>query len=185
MMRSTRLIGFVMLCLSLHACSGDTESDEQAPVRKAEKPMVIIDRESAQFVQQAASTALYEINIDKLAVSKGSDKRVKNFGNIMAKEHLKAITKLTAIANSKKIPVPQTMTVEEQDEINALLKNDGKAFDHAYMAAMEKNHENAIKLFTHASKQLMDPELRNFAAKNIGNLQRHLDVVHMIQSTFK
>ena len=147
--------------------------------------MVIIDPEARAFVNKAASAALYEIDLDRLAVKKGQDKRVKNFGNIMAKEHTKAMVKLTEIAEAKKIPMPTAVTADEQQHIDQLLENNGRAFDKAYMDEMAENHEQAIQLFTQASRNLMDPELRGFAGKNIGNLKRHLDAVNMIRASIK
>ena len=181
-------ICFVILALTIvgfASCSNEDSNDEGAKAPTVHKPMVIIDPEARAFVNKAASAALYEIDLDRLAVKKGQDKRVKNFGNIMAKEHTKAMVKLTEIAEAKKIPMPTAVTADEQQHIDQLLENNGRAFDKAYMDEMAENHEQAIQLFTQASRNLMDPELRGFAGKNIGNLKRHLDAVNMIRASIK
>jgi len=179
---------FVIMALTVMgytSCSNVDNDDEDSKAPTVHKPVVIIDPEARAFVNKAASAALFEIDLDRLAIKKGQDKRVKNFGNIMAKEHTKAIVKLTEIANSKKIPMPTAITATEQKHINELLQNEGRAFDRAYMDEMAENHEEAIQLFTQASRNLMDPELRGFAGKNVGNLKRHLDAVNMIRASIK
>jgi putative membrane protein len=131
-MKNIGLVIFALITLGCQSCSSD-DNDEETKVKPAPKPMVIIDKDAELFISKATSMGLYEIYIDRLAIKQGKDKRVKNFGNIMAKEHIKAIARLTEIANIKKIPVPATVTPEEQKEIDQLLKNNGKAFDRAYI----------------------------------------------------
>ncbi len=185
-MKISSLIGLTIISMSLQSCSGDMNSDDQVTLPKnRSKPTIIIDKDAARFAMVAASSCLNEIEMGKLAVKKGVDKRVKNFGAMMAKDHAKANAKLEAIASSKKISLPDTITPDEQIAINKLNKNQGRDFDRAYLADMVKDHENDIKVFNEASKQLMDPELRAFAAKNVLILKRHLDAINMIRGSMK
>ena len=185
-MKLRGLIGFTLLCVILNACNGSTViSDDDTTALKPVKPVIIVDKPSLIFAASAASGGLTQIEMGKLAVKKGVDKRIKNFGAMMVKEHTKANAKLDAIAKAKKITLPDTITSTEQSSIAELSKTSGKDFDRAYTMAMIKDHENDIKVFNDASKQLMDPEFRAYANKNILTLKRHLDAVNMIRASMK
>jgi putative membrane protein len=185
-MKFRNLIGFILLCTSLSACNGSTiTNDDDTTALKPVKPVIIIDRPSLMFAATAASIGLTEIEMGKLAVKKGVDKRIKNFGAMLIKDNTKANAKLEVIAKAKKISLPDTITSVEKTNIADLAKNNGKDFDRIYMMAMVKDHENDIEIFNDASKQLMDPELRAYATKNVLTLKRHLDAVNMIRASMK
>ncbi|MGZ3757860.1 MAG: DUF4142 domain-containing protein [Mucilaginibacter sp.] len=172
--------------MGLSACNGSTViyTDDTTALKPA-KPVIIIDQPSLVFAVSATSGGLAEIEMGKLAIKKGVDKRIKNFGAMMVKEHTKANAKLEAIARAKKISLPDTITSKEQGIVDELGKSNGKDFDRAYTIAMIEDHENDIKVFNDASKQLMDPELRAYATKNVLTLKRHLDAINMIKASMK
>ena len=185
-MKFRGFIGFTLLCISLGACTGSTViNDDDTTALKPPKPVIIIDQPSLIFAASATSGGLAEIEMGKLAIKKGVDKRIKNFGAMMVKEHTKANAKLEAIARSKKVKLLNTITPEDQGIISELAKNNGKDFDKAYTTAMIKDHESDIKVFNDASKQLMDPEIRAYATKNVLTLKRHLDAINMIKASMK
>ena len=185
-MKFRGIIGFSLLCASLNACNGSAvNNDDDTTALKPVKPVIIVDKQSLMFAATAASIGLTEIELGKLAIKNGVDKRIKNFGAMMIKDHAKANTKLEVIARAKKISLPDTITFAEQSRVAALAKSNGKDFDKAYMKAMVIDHEDEIKVFNDASKQLMDPELRGYASKNVLTLKRHLDAVNMIRASMK
>jgi len=180
-----------LLCLSLvligaQACNGDVKDDEQPGAAKdMTKIAVPMDRDDAQFAAEAANSEIAEVELGKLAVKNGRDKRVKNFGAMMIKDHAKATAKLEVIAKSKKIILPTAVDSANQKMMDILAKNSGAAFDRAYLDDMVKDHEANIKLFQSASKQLMDPDLRRYAARNLLTFKRHLDAIDGIKGSIR
>ena len=73
---------------------------------------------------------------------------------------------------------------DHQKMISDLSKEQGAAFDKAYMQMMVTDHEKTIKLFTDAS-QNTDIEVRNFAAKTLPTIKMHLDSANAILSALK
>ncbi len=178
-----RLTGFIIIALSLHACNGGTDTTAQANNGDdAAKVFKLVDNDAAKFAAEAAGGSLTEVEMGKLAIKKALDKRVKNLGAMMVKDHLKAENNLQQLAKEKKIPLPQTLGAADQQQLYRLERDSGKNFDRDYIALMQREH---YRLYQTASKQLIDPELRTFADKNLLILKRHLDAVNLIKGSMK
>jgi putative membrane protein len=190
-MKKLSLFGFILLVVWLQACTGNTDSDAdnneplKITAKDTTKYTVPIDKDDAQFAIQAALSCMTELEMGKLAIKNGVDKRVKNFGSRIVKDHIKADVKLQAIAKAKKISLPTTIDSAQQKQIDLLAKKSGKDFDRLYLADMIQDHEQNIALYKKASTQLMDPDLRTFAVKNLPTFNRHLDAINMIKGSIK
>lgn len=186
LMKKMRLTFFIVISIGFQACNGDMNNEEKTITHKETAQIIVpIDRDDAQFALQAANNGMTEVELGRLAVKRGLDKRVKNFGAMMIKEHTKTNSKLQAIAKNKKIIFPVAIDTHDQKIIDELDKKTGKDFDSAYLTAMLQDHEHNIKLFQTATTQLMDPDLRNFAAKNLLIYKRHLDAINGIKASIK
>jgi putative membrane protein len=183
-MKKLSLIFFIAILIGSQACNGDVNNEERttAPNETAQIS-VPIDRDDAQFAVQAANNGMADIELGRLAVKRGLDKRVKNFGAMMIKEQIKANSKLQAIAKNKKITLPEDIDADDRKVIDELDKKKGKDFDTAYLTEMTQDHEHNIKLFQTATTQLMDPDLRSFAAKNLLIYKRHLDAINGVKAS--
>lgn len=184
-MKKLRLISFTLFVIASQACNGGMNNDAQLIRKDTLKTSVPIDKNDAQFAIEASIKSMAEVELGKLAIKNGVDKRVKNFGAMLIKDHIKADRKLRTIAKIKKISLPDSVDAKEQLSIIKLSKNYGKTFDTAFMNDMVKHHENDIRMYTEATKELMDPDLRVFANKNLLVLKRHLDAVNVIKGSMK
>ncbi len=137
------------------------------------------------FVHKAASGGLTEVALGKLAQQKGLSDAVKNFGKMMVMDHSKANDTLAALAQAKKILIPNAPDPGHQATIDKLMKLDGADFDRAYMADMVDDHKNDIKSFEFASKNCKDPDIRAFAQKTLPVLRKHLEAAKSIDGNLK
>lgn len=175
-----------LLAIIVQACGNASENTQSTiAARDTAKVNVPLDRDDAQFAEHAAVSNLTEIELGQLAMKKGVDKRVKNFGMMVMKDQAKADARLQLIARNKKLALPSALDASDKKTIDSLSNLTGHAFDKAYLAAMFKDHETDIKLFQVSSKQLMDPDLRAYAAKYLLTDQRHLDAVDGIKGWMK
>src|ERR1700744_3502509 len=91
------LIGF-----TLSAChhslpqsgTGDDEDSITASTDTASTYNLVIDKTDSDFAVEAANGNATEVELGKLAIKNGKDKKVKNFGAMMVKDHGKANAKL-------------------------------------------------------------------------------------------
>ena len=185
-MKKLHIICFSLILIGLQACTGDVKDDDQPITAKdTTKIAVPIDRDDAQFAVQAANSRLTEVELGKLAIKKGQDKRIKNLGAMLIKDHIKPDAKLQAIAKAKKITLPITIDSTDRKIIDDLDKNSGSAFDRAYISSIIKEHQDNVKLFKAASTQLMDADLRRYATRNLLVYKRHLDLMDVIKESVK
>src|SRR5690606_20803352 len=114
-----------------------------------------------------------------------SNQRVKNFGEMMVKDHGKANDELKQLASAKNIQLPSAPMEDHQKHIDDLKDKTGVEFDKDYMKMMVDDHEEDIKKFQDAATEVNDADLKAFAAKNLPVLQAHLDSAKVINEVVK
>lgn len=139
-----------------------------------------VSRDDAKFAVAAASGGLGEVELGQLAAQKGASQSVKDFGQMMVKDHSQANEKLKALAQAKGISLPKTISADEQRTKDDLTAKSSKDFDKAYVKNMIKDHQNDIKEFEEAGKNVKDPELKDFALRTLPTLKMHLYTIQKI-----
>ncbi|MDB5154662.1 MAG: hypothetical protein JWR54_3413 [Mucilaginibacter sp.] len=146
---------------------------------------IAVDENDAKFVTTAANDGMAEVNAGKMAQEKASSARIKSFASMMVTDHTKAGDELAAIAKTKNITLPTAPNADAQKAADDLSKKSGKAFDKAYVSAMLDGHKKAVKLFTDASQNCKDADLKAFATKTLPTLKMHLDSIQAIHDSMK
>ncbi len=130
--------------------------------------------DDAEFLVEAASGGMMEVELANLALQKGTSTQVKEFARMMIKDHKKANEELKALAATKNIVLPTALIDKHQRIVNDLKDKSVKTFDAKYMNAMLDDHKKDVEEFEEASKDAVDPDIRAFAAKTLPVLQEHL-----------
>lgn len=138
-----------------------------------------------EFVMEAASGGLMEVELGRLAQQKASNARVKEFGSMMVTDHSKANDELKSLAQSKGITLPGTMTDKHQKHVKDLGEKSGADFDKAYMNMMVDDHKEDVDKFEDCSKDSKDADLKAFATKTLPVLQKHLADAKSIKDAVK
>jgi len=146
---------------------------------------IAVDADDAKFVTTAANDGMAEVNAGNMAEQKATNPRVKSFAAMMVADHSKAGADLAALAKTKNITLPTTVNADSQKAADDLSKKTGKDFDKAYVDAMVDGHKNAVKLFTDASNNCKDADLKAFATKTLPTLKMHLDSINAIHDSMK
>jgi putative membrane protein len=126
-----------------------------------------------QFVQEAASGGLFEVQSSQLALKKSSDQKVKDFAQQMITDHQKANDELKNLAKGENITVPDKLMPKHQQLLDRL-NSASDDFDKQYGQIQKQAHEETVSLFENASKNLSDPQLKQFASQTLPTLQQHL-----------
>jgi putative membrane protein len=134
-----------------------------------------LTRSDRKFVQKAAESGMFEVQVAQLASAKATDAQVKSFASMLVDHHTKANNELVQLANAKKVELPPGPPRGMRRDIEKLGKKSGAEFDRDFVREVGiKAHEKDIKLFEKAGKDLKDPELKAFAARTLPVLQEHL-----------
>ncbi|HMH21948.1 MAG TPA: DUF4142 domain-containing protein [Puia sp.] len=136
---------------------------------------VSVSKDDAQFVVEATSGGMMEVQFGQLAQQKGMAKDVKDFGAMMEKDHTNLGDKLKTVATSKNITTPTALSPDQQKEMDDLSKKSGKDFDKAYISMMVDDHKKDIKAFEAEAKSGSDSDIRAFADSSLHTLKMHLN----------
>lgn len=142
----------------------------------------MVDDKAITFVKDAAAGGMMEVELGNIAQQKAKSQRVKDFGQMMVNDHSNANKNLKDLASQKNIDIPNTVTKDQEEEINTLSKKSGPDFDHAYVDAMIKDHKEDIVKFKNAQGNVNDNDIKNFIITTLPVLQKHLDSIQAIKS---
>lgn len=142
-----------------------------APSANAATTVTAADQD---FMQAAAQGGMTEVKLGQLAVQKGLRDDVKEFGQMMVKDHSAINNDLKALAAQKAVALPDSLDAKHQEMVEKLTALTGSAFDDAYIAAMIKGHKKDAKAFKTESSATQDTDIKSFLDKSIPIVESHL-----------
>jgi putative membrane protein len=98
-----------------------------------------------------AEANLAEIEMGKLAAEKATNPRVKEFADMMVKDHTEGLSKVRAADSN--IPADLKMNARYQQTYDRLSKLSGAEFDREYMKAMLVDHQTDVRYLEQLSGQ--------------------------------
>jgi putative membrane protein len=132
---------------------------------------------TADFVQEAATSDMFEIESSKLALERG-DAATKAFAQQMVTDHEKTSSELKALISGGKVQaqLPAAMTSAQQDMLDKLKGLKGDDFIKQYHSDQESAHEDAVDLFKRYGEGGDNAELKAWAASTRPALEHHLQM---------
>ena len=132
---------------------------------------------TADFVKEAASSDMLEIEAAKIAEEKGNAEE-KKFAAQMITDHTKTSSDLKQLVSSGdvKADIPASLDAASQKKLDKL--RDAKPVDFAgeYDPMQVSAHEDAVSLFERYAKSGDSIKLKDWAGKTLPALQHHLDM---------
>src|SRR5882762_2782131 len=140
MKKIIQLYFLTIAATALVACGGGTDPVKDAKKENSEKidsqlqakqrndslaMSVLPSKDDANFMVNAASGGMFEVQLGQLAQTHAKNMRVKNFGEMMVKDHSEGGEKLKALAVGKGIILPDSISRQQQKEKNRLQKMKG------------------------------------------------------------
>lgn len=129
------------------------------------------------FMIQAAQGGMAEVQMGQLALKKTNNPRVRDFAQMMVKDHSELNSKLTPMATQLGVSLPTRMTSADAGAMSRLSRQSGSTFDRNYMASQKSAHTKALALFQDAGSQADNVNLRNFFAQNAETIAAHLEML--------
>ena len=174
-----------LIIIFLNSCKNETKQEDPKEVAEDanETKFDSVDNkeDDSQFLVDQAEINLAEIELGKLAQTKGTNPEVKKFGKMMVDDHTKAASEASALAKTKNFTLPTSLTEEGQEEYNKLNEKSGDDFDKKFADMMIDGHEKAINKLEKASKDAKDADVRTWASNNIAGLTAHLEHAKMLK----
>lgn len=129
------------------------------------------------FMKKAADGGMTEVELGKLAADKGGSQEVKDFGEMMVKDHTKIGDNLKEVASKLDVTLPEKVGEKHQAKIDKLAKMSGAAFDKVYVNEMVMAHEKDIAAFEKAGKDAKNEDLKKFIDDSVPTMKEHLEMV--------
>jgi putative membrane protein len=128
------------------------------------------------FVLEAASSDMFEIESSKLAMERSNEK-TKPFAQQMLTDHQKTSDELKAMVTSGEVKatIPTAMSAAHQGMLDGLKRLQGEEFTKQYHSK-EDVHEDAVDLFKRYGDEGDNAELKAWAAKTRPALEHHLQM---------
>jgi putative membrane protein len=136
------------------------------------------------FVQEAATSDMFEIQSSQLAIEKGDD-RAKAFAQQMITDHQKTTDELKSLIAKDKVDVtpPTALDSASQKKLDTLKSlNDGD-FEKQYKSDQVSGHKDAVSLFERYAKSGDNPALKDWAERTLPTLKHHLKMAEDLSST--
>lgn len=143
-------------------------------------------RGDRKFIQKAAESGMFEVQVAQLAAAKATDPQVKSFASMLVDHHTNANNELVQLANARKVELPAAPPRGMRRDVEKLGKKTGEEFDREFVRNVGiKAHEKDIKLFENARKNVKDPQLKAFVEKTLPVLQQHLQAASQLPQSGK
>lgn len=139
---------------------------------------------SGDFMIAAAESGLTEVKLAELALERSNSAKVKEFAQMMLKDHNTANAQLMKLAQTKSVTLPSSLCMECKAKYDALSKIEGRAFDSTYMLLMVKDHRATLEKFVFQSDKGGDSLVKKWAADKVPTLQHHLNTAEKWQQKF-
>ncbi len=188
-LKTAAVLGGSLLFLACNDSSTKEEKTNTDSVKtansKMDTGMVKPAMVNNDFVTTVANVGMMEVELGKVAQTNGASKDVKDFGKMMEDDHSAANTELQSIAAAENISMPAGMNEEHTMHVTDLKAKQGAAFDKAYMDMMVDGHTKTIDEFKKAAAGNENQKVKDFAAKTLPTLQKHLDKAKAIKAKLK
>lgn len=147
-------------------------ADRSEPKKSTDK----LSSADEKFVKEAAAGGLMEVELGKMAADKGTNEKVKDFGQQMQKDHGKANDELKTLAANKGVKIPTTLEGKQKKTVDRLSKLSGSEFDRQYIRAMIDDHKDDLKAFEREADKAKDPDVKQFSSKYAPIIKQHLEM---------
>jgi putative membrane protein len=130
---------------------------------------------TGDFVKEAATSDMFEIQSSQLAQSKGGAE-IKTFAAKMVADHTKTSADLKSMVQggNVKAELPNEVTSSQSSMLDKLNGLNGEDFNKQYMSDQVSAHKDAVSLFQRYAKGGDNASLKSWAGKTLPTLQDHL-----------
>lgn len=135
-----------------------------------------LNRADNRALMDMAMANMAEVEMGKMAQSKGTSEQVKSYGQQMIDDHGKALAEVQALAQAKGVTLPAGLDAKHRREAERLGAMSGAAFDKAYMErAGVRDHKAVHSRLTRIESSARDPDVKALATKMKPVVQQHLN----------
>jgi len=149
--------------------AGTTGADSMGGSEKRGMP-----KDAKAFLQDAIEGNSAEIALAQVAERKAQSSEIRQYAQMIRKDHEQANQQLQPIAQAHGVSASQTLDSKHQKKLDRMQKLSGTEFDKEYATEMLKDHQKDIARYEHASQNLKENDIRQYAQTTLPKLRQHL-----------
>ncbi len=141
-----------------------------------------LESSDEKFIKTAGMGGMAEVKLAELGTQKASSSAVKEFAEMIVKDHTAANAELKKLADSKGVELSAVIDPKHAEKFQKLEKYSGADFDKEFTSEMVSGHKTTVSDFESAAKNAKDGEVKAFADKMLPTLRAHLDKAKELNS---
>jgi putative membrane protein len=141
-----------------------------------------VSPEDQDFMGKAAEGHQSEILMARVALLKSGNNDVKDYANMIEKDHSAALKDIVELMNDKRVSKPQTLNDETKQHLSAMNELKGPEFDREFVNMMVSGHENAVEMYQSELATVQNPDLKDYIEGLKPKLEMHLEKGQQLQS---
>jgi len=138
-----------------------------------------LDRADRHFIETVASEAETELALASLGAERAQDPRVRDYAEMLSRDHMVMTTQLAPVLHDKNVPVENDLKADRV--YRSVSEASPTHFDAKFVEAMIDWHRRDLKRFEETAQNSKDEELRKFASSHLELLRRHLQQAEELQ----
>jgi len=146
------------------------------------KAQTAISTTDTNFILAAAQGGMTEVKLGEMAAQKGLREDVKEFGQMMVKDHMAINDDLKTMAAQKGVTLPNSLDAEHQDIVDKMAALTGTGFDDAYINGMIQTHQMDAKTLRAESAATEDAGVKYFVNTSIPVVESHLQRITALKN---
>lgn len=139
----------------------------------------------AEFMMTAAHSDQNEMQLSKLALSKGVSGKAQEFANKMIADHTKSSDMLKPIAMKAKVTLPTDMDADHKAMLPMLEKLSGPEFEAKYMDQMMKDHQEVANTLAAHEMMTKNTDLAGWIKTTLPVVEGHLGMANQDAGSMK
>lgn len=166
--------GVALALLPLAACNSNPAMPLASTV-PAPQTLPSVSAQDQNFVDQAATSDMFEIQSSELALKRSRNARTHSFAQRMIDDHTRSSQRLAQLAQANGIMLPTGLGPEQQRAL-AAIENTRRIFDSEYFRQQAIAHQAAIQTYESEASSGYNNDLKAFAQQTLPTLQQHLQI---------
>ena len=136
------------------------------------------------YVQNAARSDMYEVQAGQLAADRAQDAKIKDFAQMMVKDHTQTTQRLMQNLPSG-VTAPTDLDKRRSGMLDNLRQSKGAEFGKRYVTQQIAAHKEALTLHQGYAKRGDNPKLKQLAGEIAPKVEMHLQMAKMLPGAGK
>jgi putative membrane protein len=141
--------------------------------------------DAVKFIEDAIRGNLAEVKMGQLAQQHGASDDVRDYGEMLAKDHGKGLEKSSSLAKTLGVTPPTQPSADAAKTYDQLAKLSGKEFDRQFAMHMAMDHQKEIAKYEEEARDGISPEVAAYARETLPTLKEHLEKAQSIDKDLK